>query len=45
MRELALQISGIHKIVNTGRGRRQAPAVKPDSISEERPQDEPAAAR
>lgn len=44
MRELALQISGIHKVVYTGRGRRQGGTVEPERTPDERPQVEPAAA-
>jgi hypothetical protein len=41
MRELALQISGIGKIVHTGTNRRQG-AVESDRIPEQPPQAEPA---
>lgn len=44
MRELALQISGIHKVVYTGRGRRQGGTAEPERTPDERPQAEPAAA-
>lgn len=45
MRELALQISGITKIVYTGGRRRPAGAIEPRRVPDERPQDEPAKVR
>lgn len=45
MRELALQISGISKIVYSGGGRRRATALEPRPVPDEGLQDERAAAR